>query len=88
MKATNLIYLTITGKKRSNVTLNHLTNCLQYCVCIFSFLYCGSLSALSLTLISLRKILNLPLFHRVNVRIMDISDILGEGGFIQWRSAL
>lgn len=33
-------------KKRSNVT-----DCLQYCVCIFSFLYCGSLSALSLTLI-------------------------------------
>lgn len=91
MRATNLHYLTITKKKWSNVTLNHLFLQTAYSILFaFSpFFTVGHLSALSLTLILSfsGEFWILPLFHKVNVRIMDISDSLGEGGFIQWRSA-
>lgn len=76
MRATNLNYLTIIEKKDQMLQT-------AYSI-VFAF---SPFFTVGHCPLSLRKILNLPLFHRVNVRIMDIPDISGEGGFIQWKSA-
>lgn len=90
MRATNLNYLTIIEKKDQ---MSHWIICIYRLLTVLclhfllSLLWVTVRSLSDFDTISLRKILNLLLFHRVNVRIMDISDISGEGGFIQWKSA-
>lgn len=83
MRATNLNDLTIIEKKDQMLQTAY-SMCLHF---LLSVLWVTVRSLSDFDTISLRKILNLPLFHRVNVRIMDIPDISGEGGFIQWKSA-